>query len=200
MPIEIKDRWGCVLYASETGDWGGVDLAGKYLVHAKLEGAELCGATLLGANLVCADLSGANLRHSDLERANLTNADLRGANLRGADTNGTEFWDAKLGGVTMEWGSHSLIAEILRQNAKASYRINDSLYAEKLKVAGLIAIQRDWCWPDFIALKDPLTNWVLDTLVPYVKKGDNAPEVLKKRARKLAREAKKEAEVTDGTD
>lgn len=116
-----------------------------------------------------ADLRGADLRCVDLRDADLRGADLRGADFRRADLRGANFRQARLEGARLNWSSHNLLSEILRRAA------GDDI--EKRKVAGLIAISTDLCWGDFLALKDPLTGWALDTLRPWAD--ENAPEVLK---------------------
>jgi len=122
------------------------DLSGAYLRGAYLSGANLSGAYLSGANL-----SGANLR----------GADLRGAYLRGAN----------LSDVTMNWGSHDLIAEVLRRAAGD--------HIGKLQVAGLILVSRDKCWDDFLSMRVAHKKWALSELRKWVKDGDGAPSVLK---------------------
>jgi hypothetical protein len=130
----------------------GADLGGADLVGADLRGADLVGAYLVGAYLGGADLGGADLR----------GADLRGADLVGADLRGAKF----------NWSSHDLIAEVLRREAGAD--------VEKRKVAGLILISRDWCWNDFLRLKDqdPLAEWAVGVLATYVTENDAAPPVI----------------------
>ena len=102
----------------------------------------------------------ANLTGADLTGADLARADLRGADLRGAD----------LTGAKLNWNSHQLSSEILLRSAGKD--------PEKRKVAGLIRISPDWCWPQFLALDDPLTDWALDELAKWVQDGDSAPAVL----------------------
>ena len=108
---------------------------------------------------------------ADLRGAYLGDVDLRGADLRGADLRG-----ADLGGgesrAQIAWQSHDLIAEILRRAA------GDDV--AKLKVAGLILVSRDKCWPDFLKLRDdPLAGWALDVLRPWAEGDEHAPPVLK---------------------
>ena len=119
------------------------------------------GADLVGADLVGADLRGAYLRDADLVGADLTRANLRGADLRWAD----------LRGAYLNWNSHDLIAELLRQAAGESW--------QRRALAGLILVSRDWCWKDFLALEHPEQEWALDVLRGYVREGDGAPELLR---------------------
>ena len=101
------------------------------------------------------DLCGTDLRGTDLRGANLHGADLQGANLRSAN-----LCDAKL-----NWCSHNLIAEILRQAA-----VND---VDKLKWAGFVAMQAHKCWDYFELLGDPQYVWGLSVLAP--RADENAP-------------------------
>jgi len=135
------------------------DLPENWKFRVDLRGANLRGANLRGANLYDADLRGANLRDANLRDAYLRDANLYGANLDGA---------------TINWLSHDLIAELLRKAA------GDDV--DKRKLVGLVLISRDWCWEQFLALDDPLTDWALDVLAQYVRDGDNAPDALRQAA------------------
>jgi hypothetical protein len=177
------------------------------LREANLSGADLSGADLRGADIYVADLSGANLREANLREANLRGADLREANLRGADLRGANLYGANLSGADLyvadlrgadlrganlygadlsgakiAWQSHDLLAEILKCAA------GDDI--AKLKVAGLILIQREWCWREFLAMRDrePLAGWALDVLAEWVQDGDEAPNVLREIADAKKRE------------
>lgn len=80
--MEIKNRYGAVLFSHEGKTIkevieAAVNLEGAYLEGVNLEGAILRGADLRGAILRGADLRGANLRGG----ADLRGADLEGANL-----------------------------------------------------------------------------------------------------------------------
>lgn len=110
----------------------------------------------------------ANLKH--LNDANLRGADLRGATLRGAN----------LTKIKLAYKSHDLLAEILRRSA------GDDI--AKLKVAGLILISRGKCWREFLAMAEcePLADWALDELAKWVQPDDGAPEILRKRAERIA--------------
>ena len=96
-------------------------------------------------------LSGADLSGADLSRANLSRADLSGADL--------------------SFSSHDLLAEIIRRAA------GDDL--DRLQAAGLILIQRHWCWTDFLAIEHPQKTWVINTLRAWVRDGDAAPQCLR---------------------
>ncbi len=86
----------------------------------------------------------ADLRAADLRAANLCDANLRDANLR----------DAKI-----NWNSHNLIAEILRQNAREDI--------EKLQIPGLIRLLNDKCWEYFLKLDHPQKGWAIQVLKDY---------------------------------
>ena len=64
------------------------NLAGQYLIHADLRGADLKSALLLFANLSGADLRSADLTDANLRGANLTEVDLSGADLAGVNLTG----------------------------------------------------------------------------------------------------------------
>lgn len=64
------------------------NLAGQYLIHADLAGADLSSAALAYANLSGANLNKATLRDANLMGANLTEVDMSGADLRGVNLAG----------------------------------------------------------------------------------------------------------------
>jgi len=159
-------------------DLTGADLTGAYLRDADLWGAylrdaDLWGAYLRDAYLRGANLRGANFRDAYLRGADLTGADLTGAYLTGAYLTGADLRGAYLWGATLNWRSHDLLADLLRRAAGGDI--------DKLRLAGLVLISRDWCWEQFLALDDPLRDWALDTLAPWVKDGDGAPKELRRR-------------------
>jgi hypothetical protein len=165
-------------------DLAGADLAGAYLTGANLTGANLAGANLTGAYLAGAylakaDLTGADLAGANLTGAYLTGANLTGANLTGAYLTGANLARANLTGAKIDWNSHDLVAEMLRREAGAD--------VEKRKIAGLVLVSSDRCWNGWLELRaDPLFGWALDTLAASVRPGDNAPQVLRRRAEELA--------------
>ena len=132
-----------------------------------------CDSTSLKNALVAAVKKRVDLREADLRRANLSEADLRRADLSEADLRGADFREADLREADLNWNSHDLLAEVLRQAA------GDDV--SKRKMAGLVLVSRDWCWDRFLALADEPLNWAIDTLAAYVRLGDNAPDVLKRR-------------------
>ena len=178
MKIEIKHRLtGSVLFEIEIGS---LKLAVEAAVKssADLRYADLRSADLRSANLYSANLRYANLRSADLRSANLYSADLRYANLRSADLRSADLRFANLrfanlqkGKTTINWESHDLIAEILRRAS------GDDI--EKLKIAGLLLVCREWCWEQFAAIDDPLKAWAFEELQYWVIDGDDAPDVLK---------------------
>lgn len=93
-----------------------------------------------------------NYKYIDLRNANLYNVDLRNADLRNANLN---------------WQSHTLIAEILRQaaNENVQWRM----------VAGLVAVSLDWCWKEF---KEKLTPEQWEWGVSVLKQWKNYPSIL----------------------
>ena len=122
--------------------------------------ANLRSADLEYARLEYANLTGARLEYARLEYANLTDANLANANLRNAD----------LRDVTMNWSSHNLVSERLRQAAGQD--------VSRRMFAGLIAVSTDWCWEDFNAHALPLdlTEWTLRLFVSWRKENDDVPD------------------------
>jgi hypothetical protein len=168
-----------------------VNLAGADLEGAKLPGADFCYANLSKTNLHKADLRGARLIGADLSCADLTEAELDGAMLEhasfyesclvNADLTNTQFYKADLFGAdligaTINWDSHELISAILYRRANT---------VQKRMIAGLVLVSGDWCWENFLRIRHPDRSWALDTLAAYVKPGDNVPETLHRRAKKL---------------
>jgi hypothetical protein len=138
-----------------------------------LQTAVKATADLSGADLRGADLSGAYLRGADLRGADLRVADLRVADLSGAYLSG-----AYLSGARINWNSHALVGEILRRAA------GDDV--EKRCIAGGITISTDWCWQKMLSIEHGQKQWAIDTLIPWLQDGDNAPDVLRQLATKRA--------------
>ena len=138
-----------------------------------LGGANLTGTDLRDAYLTGANLYGTDLRDAYLRGAYLTGADLRGADLRGAYLGGANLYGTDLTGASLNWNSHDLIAELLRQAAGESW--------QRRALAGLILVSRDWCWKDFLALEHPEQEWALGVLRQYVTDGDGAPDFLQEK-------------------
>ncbi len=148
----------------------GVVAWNKWRAKNPEKGANLRGANLRGANLRDADLRGADLWGANLRGANLWDANLRGANLRGANLRGANLWDADLRDadhkkIKLNWQSHDLLAELLRQSAGDN--------SQRRMVAGLILVSRDWCWNKFMALDIPEKQWAIDVLRQF----DGCPEL-----------------------
>lgn len=95
---------------------------------------------------------------------NLEGADLRDANLEGANLRYTNLED-----IIINWNSHDLIAEILRQEAKEDLN--------KRSLAGLILVSRDLCWKDFLGMEHPEKEWSLETLKKYETDDNKMPAI-----------------------
>ena len=106
----------------------------------------------------------------ELEKENNTVKNtLEEAVKNGANLTGASLYRASLDGASLSWISHDLLAEILRRAAK-----ND---IDKLKIAGLLLVARQWCWEDFLKLNDPLKKWALTELARWIK--EDTPESVK---------------------
>jgi len=101
-----------------------------------------------GANLRYADLSYADLRDTNLQGADLRRADLSYVNLQGTNLVGANLYDAILREVKLNWQSHDLIAEILRQNAGDS--------PDRRMLAGWVLMSRDKCWDYWRGVEHPV--------------------------------------------
>jgi hypothetical protein len=113
-----------------------------------------------------------------LQTAVKAKADLRVADLRVADLSGAYLSGAYLSGARINWNSHALVGEILRRAA------GDDV--EKRCIAGGITISTDWCWQKMLSIEHGQKQWAIDTLIPWLQDGDNAPDVLRQLATKRA--------------
>lgn len=167
--VEIKSLLGNVLREVDADNLSNASLSSADLRNANLRYANLSSADLRSTNLFYANLSYADLRYADLFYANLGYANLRYADLRGADLSYADLINADLRSTKINWNSHSLIAEILRQKAENDYK--------RRMIAGLILVSTDWCWKDFLAL--PISKkdkaWVFSVLKEYVTNDNPAP-------------------------
>jgi hypothetical protein len=134
-----------------------------------LRGSDLSGSDLSGSNLRGSDLRGSNLSDSDLRGSDLRDSDLRGSNLRGSNLSGSDLRDSNL-----NWNSHDILSEILRQAAKGDANLR--------RTAGLVACSHDWCWQKLIAIATPSElAFAQETLRPwYDTHPDDAPEHVKR--------------------
>jgi hypothetical protein len=138
-------------------------LRGRVLRHARLEGSNLECTDFREANLEGAVLAGVAANGADFHDANLTNAylgfgsfigaDFSGADLTGALFHHADLWCANFTGATLPESSHDVLAEVLRQAAYAD--------ASKLMFAGLVLLERQWCWRTFLVrrLEFPRHVW-----------------------------------------
>ena len=153
----------------------GCDLREAYLMGADLRGCDLTDARLISANLTGANLRGASLRHADLRYAIGCDADWRdtdlrasdceclnlsGAQLRGVRLHGVELMDVNFEHADMPWGSHDVMAELLRRAA--------GIDRGKIGFAGTVKLQRHWCWDDYIQMNHPFLEWALQALSEWV--------------------------------
>ena len=171
--IEIRHRHtDRVLHTSEK------ETILEAVTEALANDVDLSGANLSGANLYGANLSGANLSGAYLYEAYLSGANLYGANLSGANLSG-----ANLYGIRFSWSNHTLISHLLMLKAGKS--------VTKRKIAGLILVSTDWCWPEFLNLKGRAGfDWAIRTLAAHVRDDDRStPEILVEAAAKLKAEA-----------
>lgn len=151
MTIEIKHKDGRILKSFDELDGAftmqaaHLDLRGSYLAGADLSAVgapewwtwmyEYCGfRTLQDCDLTDASFVGANLSRMMFGNARLYNADLTGCKIN--------------------FGDHSLVAELLRQHAG-----NDPA---RLAGAEMISSSRDLCWVNFMAMGLPDTAWAMD--------------------------------------
>jgi hypothetical protein len=176
--IEIKNRFDqSVIFACEA-----TNMRETVLQAVGLK-VSLCAADLRYSYLSSADLRSADLRYSDLRSAYLRysylrSADLRSADLRYSDLRSADLRSADLRYAKVQWNSHAMIAEILRQAA------GDSV--GRRKIAGLILVSPDWCWGKWLRLRNSRHfDWAFDTLAAFVQDGDGAPEALVQRAASL---------------
>ena len=80
---------------------------------------------------------------------------MRGAYLQGANLYSANLYGANFGGADLNWNSHDLVAEILRNRARTS---------QEYAVAGLILMRREWCWEEFLACDIEGKLWAFDVL------------------------------------
>src|SRR5258706_7624870 len=118
---------GRTLFTVDADSLSRANLAGQYLIHANLKGADLSSAAMPFANLSMADLSRANLSNANLRGANLTEADLSGADLTGVNLTGVTLSLTHFSGcsnlheaIGLELVRHAGPSEIDRQTLRAS--------------------------------------------------------------------------------
>lgn len=158
----------------------GVDFRGADLSTANLSGSILSRADFRTASLAAADLSGARLEQADLRRADLRKADLRQADLRDVDFLGADLTDAcltgaRLDGARFDWRWSAFVVELLRRDAGCR--------GDALRLVVEIAFRADdrpYAWLELVARKPALVDWVVSVVGRAVRRGDNAPEALRR--------------------
>jgi uncharacterized protein YjbI with pentapeptide repeats len=134
----------------------GADLRNADLRYADLRYVDLRVADLRNADLRYADLRYADLRNEDLRSVNLRYADLRYADLRNEDLRYGNLRGADLHSAKLNWNSHDLIAEILRQHAGNN--------PHRLMLAGWVLMARNKCWDYWLSVDHHEKQWALDVL------------------------------------
>jgi hypothetical protein len=168
--MKITSRFdGCTLYECDAKTMRET-LERAVTAGAYLDGAYLAGAYLDGAYLDRASLNRAYFNRASLNGASLECASLDGASLYGASFNGASLYGASFNGAKINWQSHALIAEILRRAA------GDDV--DKRCLVGGILISTDWCWDKMLAIDHPQKQWAIETLLPWIQEGDDAPPEL----------------------
>ena len=164
--IEIPHRWKPKpVYTSEK------ETLFDAVVEAVANGASLVGASLDGASLVGARLVGASLV---------------GASLVGASLDGASLVGASLVGARMNWGSHWLLAELLRRDIVDDLPSDEDGHCpseltqdhlDRFAVVGVILAMRDWCWDEFLAIpaKPEIKAWAINVFARYRLDDDDAP-------------------------
>lgn len=167
--------------ALEEAARGRVNLSGAYLPNDVIGGADLPHLNVSGGDMYCLQLTnsiihwgnfihcemgGSDLSYNDFKTVSFNRADLQWVNFTGSDLSRVDFaganlYDVKLQWTILNWKSHDLLAEILRQAAG-----ND---VAKLEIAGLVLIHRGWCWAHYCEMDKPkeLRDWALGTLAQW---------------------------------
>src|SRR5579863_6278413 len=82
------------------------------------------------------------------------------------------FYNANLYNVIINWNSHDLLAEILRQNA-----VND----KQRMLAGFSIMSRNLCWKELFSTKAAILSekkWVIEVFKKYETEGNRIPLIL----------------------
>jgi hypothetical protein len=156
------------------------DLRGADLSHSDLSGGMLAGADLRTARLVGACLResclhSADLRQADLRQADLRQADLEDARLVGGDLRGALLRGANLRGAVLDWRWSELPLEILRQHQEAA--------RQGSKVVAALAFDdnaHEFAWLKAVLHLGPGADWALRIFAQWIRRGDNAPELMRK--------------------
>lgn len=150
------------------------DLAGAYLREADIHKADLGNARLQGAFMKGVDGRGADLRGANLARADLRDAILVGANLAGANLD-----RARLAGAILDWRSTAVAVELLRQDLGAheggSPIVLDLMFHDDGE-------PYSWLTRLLAQPSRRVRTQALTVLTRRVRRGDNAPQVLRRLA------------------
>jgi hypothetical protein len=169
--LRNQDLLGASLPAA---DLRGADLGKAWLDEADLRGADLRSAVICGASLRGARLRGADLREADLRGTDLRLADLRESRLVGADLRGVSLLGAQLGGSVLDWRWSAIPLELLRRQAgspQAQRLLTDLAFQDDARPFG---------WIENLLRHPAEAEWALEVLRGHLRRGDNAPEWLRR--------------------
>ncbi len=109
MILEIRDRENQdIILRLEVGQLVGVNLRGRRMRYANLNGVNLHLANMHRSDLWGSDFRDADLRLADLSYANVGNADFSGAKLAGVNLDGARYNSRTLwptGFNPLDWGA-----------------------------------------------------------------------------------------------
>lgn len=128
-------------------------------------------------------LEGVSFAYSDLEQAKFRNINSRGISFYYSDLSYSKFENVNLYGClfthanlynirlidcTIDWTSHDIVAELLRQEANGDI--------EKIKIAGAVLLSRHKCWKDLMKVaKQEDYEWALEVLSKYATESNPLP-------------------------
>lgn len=158
-------------------DLGGATFMGCAMLGSNFEAAQLVQTSFIATYLEKSCFDRANCHLADFGHADLTQASFRNANVETATFWHATLIDANFEGANINWQSHDLLSEILRQHA---------LTTEQLKIAGLLLVSRHQCWNGLLQLAKAEADqenveWAKRTLLKFALKDSECPPLMLQR-------------------
>jgi hypothetical protein len=137
------------------------------LAHCDFRNMRLDGADFRGQKLcIRPPVGGSGTHHTALfDNADLTEADFRGADISENYFRGCTLTNARFDGARINFCSHTVLAEIVRQRANCD--------PAKLGGAQFILDHPRWTWRDFLYNETPESPWVHQILKTFMLPDDH---------------------------
>ena len=145
-------------------DFTAANLEDASLLHFSADRCSFISAQMQGVDMNFSNVAGSDFTQAILHRVtcnfcNFYRVDMTQASLHASQFKNSFFGDAIFKETALSWGSHDIIAAILRSHAGQN--------RNRRKLAAIVLGCRDTCWDGFLRQDHPEKKWALKTLLKY---------------------------------